>query len=109
MLVTTVSEPRIDERTNQPYMGIRAQVPMSAMSKNVTKLFKEMNAYIKQQKIEPAGPPFLRFHVIDMAGEMDIEVGFPVAAPLPDEGRVCAGVLPAGRYPSLKYTGSGYT
>jgi effector-binding domain-containing protein len=104
-----VSEPKIDERSAQPYMGIRAQVPMSAMSKHVTALFKEINAYGKQRAIDPAGPPFLRFHVIDMAGEMDIEVGIPVAAPLPAEGRVCAGLIPAGRYASLVYTGSGYT
>ncbi len=107
--MTTVSEPRIDERTEQPYMGIRAQVPINVMSKNVTRLFKEINAYAKLHSIKPAGPPFLRFHVIDMAREMDIEVGIPVAAPLPDDGQVCAGVIPAGRYASLIYTGSGYT
>ncbi len=39
---------------------------------------------------------------------MDIEVGFPVVAPLPDEGPICAGVLPAGRYTSLAYVGNGY-
>jgi effector-binding domain-containing protein len=106
--MTIVSEPRIDERTEQPYMGIRAQVPMTGMGKVVTKLFKEINAWAKQQGLEFVGPPFLRFHVIDMSGEMDVEVGIPVSAAMQDNGRVHAGVLPAGRYASLIYTGSGY-
>ena len=104
-----VGEPKIDERPEKLYMGIRIQTPMKGMFKEIDKLFKEMNAWMKKQQLELAGPPFLRYHVIDMQGEMDIEVGFPVAATLPDDGRVSAGVLPAGRYASLIYTGSGYT
>ena len=38
---------------------------------------------------------------------MDIEYGLPVRAPLPDEGPVKAGELPAGRYASLVYSGGG--
>ena len=107
--MTTVGKPRIDERKDQPYMGIRTQTPMAGMSKVATKLFKEINSWAKQQKLAAAGAPFLRYHVIDMAGEMDIEVGIPVAAALPEPGRVRAGMLPAGRYASLIYSGSGYT
>lgn len=108
-MTTILREPRIDERLEQATMGIRTQAPMSALSKHITALFKEINAYAQKRSLEPAGAPFVRFHVIDMAGEMDIEVGIPVAAPLPEEGRVHAGMLPAGRYASLVYSGSGLT
>jgi effector-binding domain-containing protein len=104
-----IGEPKIDERKEQPYMGIRIQTPMSGMSKMVQKLFREMNAWVKQNKVELAAAPFLRFHVINMEGEMDIEVGFPVATPLPGDERVKPAVIPAGRYASLIYTGSGYS
>jgi effector-binding domain-containing protein len=104
-----VSGPKIDERREQPYMGIRIQTPMKGMSKVISKIFKEMHRWEIEQSVEPVGPPFLRYHVIDMAGEMDIEVGTPVAAILPGNGRVNPGVIPAGRYASLVYTGSGYT
>jgi effector-binding domain-containing protein len=104
-----IGEPRIDYRPEKLYMGIRTQVPMKGMSTVVGKLFKEMSAWLKKQNVEPAGAPFLRFHVIDMKGEMDIEVGTPVAATLPGNERVTAGVLPAGSYASLIYTGSGYS
>ncbi len=102
-----VREPHIDERAEQLTMGIRIQVPMLGMSKEVTRLFKEITAWAKQEGITPAGPPFLRYHVIDMAGTMDIEAGIPVAAAVQGNGRVRAGLLPAGRYASLIYTGSG--
>jgi effector-binding domain-containing protein len=82
---------------------------MKGMSKVVTQLSKDLAAWMKQQQQKPAGPPFLRFHVIDMAGDMDIEFGVPVAAALPDDGRVKASVLPAGRYASLVYIGHGLT
>jgi effector-binding domain-containing protein len=104
-----ISGPKIDERADQPYMGIRTQTPMSGMSKVVTRLFKEINAWARKQGLESVKPPFLRFHVIDMEGDMDIEVGIPVTAPLKEDGDVRPGVIPAGRYASLIYTGSGYS
>ena len=107
--MTTVSEPKIDHRTAMPYMGIRTQVPMKGMFKVVDKLCKELSVWLKKQGVEPAGAPFLRYHVIDMAGEMDIEVGIPVATMLPGDARVSAGVLPEGHYASLVYVGHGLT
>jgi len=107
--MTIVSEPKIEERKEQPYMGIRTQTPMAGMSKVVTKLFKEMNAWSRNHNLKAVGAPFLRFHVVDMEGEMDIEAGIPVETPVKEDRWVTAGVLPAGRYASLIYTGSGYT
>jgi effector-binding domain-containing protein len=104
-----IGQVKLDYRTEKLYMGIRTQVPMSGMSKVVQKLFKEMTIWVKKQGVEPVGPPFLRFHVIDMQGEMDIEVGFPVSEVLTSsDERVKTGVIPAGRYASLIYSGSGF-
>ena len=107
--MATVSEPRIDYRAEKPYMGIRAQVPMKGWFKVVDKLRREMFVWLKQHRVSPAGPPFLRYHVSDMSGEMDIEVGIPVATALPGDGRVSAAVLPEGRYASVIYVGHGLT
>jgi hypothetical protein len=107
---TRVTQATIDERPEQQYMGIRTQTPFKGMFTVVDKhLFKELRAWMKQECVEPVGSPFLRYHVIDMEGEMDIEVGFPVATVLPGNGRVCPGVMPAGRYASLVYINNGYT
>ena len=56
-------------------------------------------------RIAPAGPPLIRYLVIDMAGELQIELGVPVAAPVTASGRVQPGVLPEGRYAVLRHTG----
>ncbi len=40
-----------------------------------------------------------------MADKLDIELGVPVAAAVAGDGRLQPGVLPAGRYASLIYTG----
>lgn len=107
--MTTVGKPKIDERPEQQYMGIRTQTPFKGMFSVATKQLKELNAWFKKQGVEPAGPSFLRYHVIDMEGEMDIETGIIVTSPLAGEGRVCPGVLPGGRYASLIYIGHGLT
>ena len=57
------------------------------------------------QGITPAGPPLIRYLVIDMAGELQIELGVPVTAPATASGRVQPGVLPEGRYAVLRHTG----
>ena len=68
--MTTVSKPTIDYRQAKPYLGIRAQVPMKGMFSIVDNLRKELSVWLKQHDLEPAGPPFLRYHIIDMAGVM---------------------------------------
>lgn len=108
-MTTTISEPKVDQREEQVYMGIRIQTPMKGMMKAADGLNKELNAWAKKNGLKPTGFPFLRFHVVDMAGIMDIEAGLPVAEPFPGDERVHVGRLPAGRYASLVFVGSGYT
>ncbi len=102
-----IGEPKIDERTEQHYLGIRIQAPYNGMFGHINKQFPRLNKWLKQHNITPAGAPFLRYHVIDMSGEMDIEAGVLVATPLPGDDLVKPGILPAGRYASLIYVGLG--
>jgi effector-binding domain-containing protein len=105
--MTTIGQPKIDTRTEQVYMGIRTIAPFSGMFKIVTKLSKDMYKWVKVRGVTPSGPPFLRFHVIDMRGLMDFTYGMPVAEALPNDGPVTTGTLSAGRYASLIFSGSG--
>jgi effector-binding domain-containing protein len=102
-----IGKPRIDTRPRQPYMGIRRITPFKGMSKEVDRLRIELNAWVNESQVETAGPPFLRFHVIDMRGFMDISYAVPVRKRLPAAGDIRAGELPAGRYASLVYSGGG--
>lgn len=107
--MTTVSEPRIDIRPERPYLGIPAATPFRGMFSVADKLRKELTLWFKTHALEPAGPAFFRYHIIDMEGIMHIEIGLPVVVPQPGDGRVCPDVLPAGRYASLIYMGHGLT
>jgi effector-binding domain-containing protein len=102
-----IGQPKIEERAEQPYLGIRFQASYRGMFAQVNKQFKMLDKWLRQHGVTPAGPHFLRYHVIDMAGDMDIEVGVPVATPLPGDELVKPGQLPAGRYASLIYNGLG--
>jgi hypothetical protein len=77
------------------------------MFKVVAQLRKQLARWVHDHGVDPAGPYFLRYHVIDMRGDMDISVGVPVATSVRGDDRVIADVLPAGRYASLIYVGSG--
>jgi effector-binding domain-containing protein len=100
-----ITEPKVDDRAEQHYVGIRTQVPHSAFPQIIPQYLDELFAWLGAREIAPAGPAFMRYHVIDMAGSMDVELGIPVSGAVPSDGRVTAGVIPAGRYASLVYTG----
>jgi len=53
---------------------------------------------------QPAGMPFLRTLSMDADG-MDIEVGWPVVAPISGDGEVYAGTLPGGHVAVASYLG----
>ncbi len=100
-----MSEPKLENRHEQHYVAIRTQVTMQALDTAIQQLRREVLAWIAHQGIAPAGVPFLRNHVIDMEALLDIEVGIPVASVSVADDQVKAGVLPAGWYASLVYTG----
>ncbi|WP_255553184.1 GyrI-like domain-containing protein [Ktedonobacter sp. SOSP1-52] len=100
-----MTEPKSEDRMAQPYMGMRTRIPMQELGVVIPQYIGEVFAFLGKQGVAPVHAPFVRYHVINMPEMLDIEVGIPVASPLPDEDRIHGGVLPAGRYASLVYTG----
>jgi effector-binding domain-containing protein len=98
-------EPQIQERAAQDYAAIPMTVTMDGLPAAVDEGFPELFGWLGGQGIAPAGPPFIRYRVIDMAAKMQIELAVPVAAPVTGSGRVQPGSLPAGRYAVLRHTG----
>jgi len=105
--MTTIGSPKIDKRPKITYMGIRITAPFQGMSKEIGRIAGRLNEWVEENRIKTSGLPFLRYHVIDMRGFMDIEYCVPLRKALPDDGDVKAGVLPAGKYASLIYSGGG--
>ncbi len=81
------SDPVIDQRPEMPYLGIRIQTPFAGMFKQVGIIQKELERWFKAQAIVPNGSPLLRYHVIDMKGEMDVAYGLPVDASAAEPSR----------------------
>jgi effector-binding domain-containing protein len=103
-----MSEPQIEERAERPYLGIRSDVTTDGIRAVVDRAFPQLFAWLGEHGIQPSGPPFIRYHERDRAGEpLEIESAAPVsdADTATDEGRVRAGVLPAGRYVTLVHVG----
>lgn len=97
--------PRIQQSEAQPYAGIRTSVAMDGLSGAVDEAFPELFGWLAERAIAVAGPPFIRYLVIDMRAELEIELGMPADVQAADGGRVRPGTLPAGRYVVLRHTG----
>jgi effector-binding domain-containing protein len=102
---SVTTEPKIVERSEQPYMGIRLWIPSKELSVWQVKLTKELSKWLEKHNLKPAGPVFHRFYVINMGTEFEFEIGIPVEKSVAGDERVKPGILPAGRYAALIYTG----
>jgi effector-binding domain-containing protein len=100
-----ISDQRVENRPDQQYAAIRTEVSMDGFGDLLGLLWGEVFGWLGVRGVDPAGPPLIRYNVIDMEGAMEIEVGVPVAARIEGDDRVTGGVLPAGRYAVLSYFG----
>jgi effector-binding domain-containing protein len=99
--------PQIERRAAQPYLSIRAQVTGEAeFRRAVDRGFPELFAWLQENEIEPAGPPFIRYVELDPQGDpLEIELAVPVATAVSSPNRIRGGALPAGRYATLRHVG----
>jgi effector-binding domain-containing protein len=98
------AEPEIVTRTEQPYVAIRARVAMAELGSMGARL-GDVFGWLAARGLAPAGPPFFRYNLVDMARELEVEAGVPVAVPAAGDGQVIAGTLPSGRYATLLHVG----
>jgi effector-binding domain-containing protein len=101
--VEIIAPPRVEPRPERVYVGIRVVTPFRGMLKVRDELLREVRASIEASDAEPIGHGFLRLHVIDMNGPMDIEAGYFTRRLCPGGGRIKPGSMPAGRYATLTY------
>jgi DNA gyrase inhibitor GyrI len=98
------TQPRITPRAEQPYVAITGLVTMDTIG-TVADRLPEVFGWLAARGVQPADAPFLRYRRIDMARELEIEAGVPVAAAMAADDAVVAGVLPAGRYATVTHVG----
>lgn len=98
-------EPRVEHRAEQPTAGIRMRATLGEWGE-VNALGPEVLTWLAARGSGPAGAPYYRYRVIGgFEDKFDVEVGYPVAAPVTGDDRVLAGVLPAGDYVVADHVG----
>ena len=100
-----LSEAHVITRPAQPYVAIRARVTMENIGTVLPGLHPRVFGWLGEHGLHPAGPPFWKYNLIDMDRELEVEVAEPVAEAVTGDDQVVAGVIPAGRYATLRYTG----
>ena len=98
--------PEIVTRAEQPYVAIRGHVSMAELGAFAVRT-GEVFAWAGSRGLTPAGPPFLKYNVIDMMRQLEVENGVPLTAPADatGDGEVISGLLPAGRYATVTHVG----
>lgn len=97
---------RVETRPETPTVGITGVFTMTELAR-VADRIPELVTWLAERGTHPAGPPFFRYHVIDMAGELAVEVGFPVPdnVALTSAGEIAVSTIPAGRYVTTVHHG----
>ena len=98
-------EPQIQQRAAQPYVGIRMPVTMEGLAETVDTGFPEVIGWLAKHGVTLAGPSFIRYLVVDMERELEIELAVPVGGEVEGDGHVRSNVLSAGRYATLRHVG----
>ena len=96
---------RVEERAAQPYAYVSDAAVFMDNFAAIADRFGEVFGWLGQRGIEPVGPVFFKYNVINMPGPMQLEAGVPIATEVTGDDAVSAGVLPAGRYVTVRHVG----
>ncbi|MFC8798693.1 GyrI-like domain-containing protein [Promicromonospora sp. NPDC057138] len=101
-----MSDYRVETRPETPTAGITGTFTMTELAQ-VADRIPEIVGWLAERGTHPAGPPFFRYRVIDMAAHLSVEAGFPVPddVALASAGDVTVGTIPAGRYVTTVHRG----
>lgn len=100
--VELIEAPHVVYRSSATTVGIRVVTPFRGMLSVRDNMIRELRSWLDQHDAD-AGPLFLRFYVVDMKGDMDLEVGAVSSKAPPVESRIRRGELSAGRYATLTH------
>jgi hypothetical protein len=103
--VDIIEGPKLAKRATRHTLGIRTPAPYRGMLAERDRLERELLRWDKANGTPDAGPIFMRLHLVDMKGIMEIEVGLVVPEPLMGDQRVRPEVIPAGEYATMTYRG----
>lgn len=103
-MAMTNQQPEIVHREPQRYASIGGIVTMDQVGA-IADRFPEVFDAVARHGRAPSGAPFLRYRVIDMDRELQIEACVPVDASMSADDVVTIDTLPGGRYAVASHRG----
>ena len=102
--------PRISDieilcRIEQPAIVVRAGTNVENLPALIAGSYGKMAAYLKEIGEYLAYVPYVAYHNMDMRN-LDVEMGYPVAKPLPGKGDILPGAIPGGKVVFCMYRGA---
>jgi effector-binding domain-containing protein len=91
-------------RAAQPVATVTKTVTMATMNE-IADAIPPLLDWLAARGQAPSGPPFLRYLVIDMAADMVVQAGVPVAVAVEADEHVVPDELPAGDYLTTVHVG----
>ena len=93
----------------QPTVTVRDKVARKAIVETVRRLIPQIQAYVDEEGLTTAGPPFARLHNYGQVKRVnvDLEVGLPLDEAIEVEGpeQILSGRLPGCQAAVLRYSG----
>ncbi len=109
-------------RPASPTIALRARIGMLKMARVMGSSYRAMLEQLERRGLKPDGAPYARYTGIDWADlgsqgklssllgvftrKWNVEMGLPLAEPLPPADGFAAGCLPAGRYVQTLHHGA---
>lgn len=94
----------IETQPAQSVLYLRTRGPVQNLPQMMGEAFGALWAYAGQVHAAVVGGPYTLYHNMDMQ-DLDVEMGFPVAGPVPSKEAIQHRVLPATQVATCLYTG----
>lgn len=93
-----------NEKSSQPVLFIRTRTSVDNLPKELGRAYGDIMKYLDEIGEQPCDAPYTAYYSLDMK-DLDIEMGFPVSKPLPGNGEIESGEIPAGKQVSSLFKG----
>jgi effector-binding domain-containing protein len=94
----------VQQQPAQPALVIRTRAAVQELPQVFDAAYGALMQYLGALGEQPTGMPFAAYHNMDMQA-LDLEIGFPVARPLPGKDTIQPGELPAGKWARVLHVG----
>jgi effector-binding domain-containing protein len=95
---------KIEETKEQPVLSVKTVTNVADLPAELGKAYGAIIAYLGGIGEQPENAAFSAYYNMDMEN-LEVEMGFPVAKPLPGKGEILASFIPAGKKAVCLYKG----